>query len=204
MTKAIVFDAGGVLIDLNLDACKKAFRQILGFEKIDVILDPCHQKGIYGDMEEGKITTMEFRSKVLAESRPGSTPEMVDACMSALLTGMPQDKVELLKKLGGQYDLYILSNNNEISWARMMKIFVEKEIPLDIFKDCFISSRMGMLKPDIRIYQMVVEKLGIDPSQILFIDDSMSNVEAAGSLGINAVYYKVGEDLAALIEKNIN
>ena len=70
--KAIVFDAGGVLLNLNLEACKTAFKDILGYYKIDELLDPCHQKGIYGDMEEGKITADEFRTQVLAESRPGS------------------------------------------------------------------------------------------------------------------------------------
>ena len=49
--KTVIFDMGGVLIDLDLEGSRKCFKEDLGFEEIDKILDPCHQKGIYGDME---------------------------------------------------------------------------------------------------------------------------------------------------------
>lgn len=201
--KAILFDAGGVLINLDIEACKTAFKQVLGYDRIDELLDPCHQKGIYGSMEEGKISTEEFRRLILAESRPGSTPEMVDACMAALLASLDEYKAGLLNELAGKYDLYILSNNNEISWARMSAMLATYGVPPQTFKGCFISSRMGMLKPDIRIYRKVVADIGLDPSQLLFIDDSMSNVEAAASVGIHSVFYKIGEDLRSLIEKEL-
>ena len=54
MVKAIVFDIGGVLIDLDPGRCIRAFREILGYERITEILDPCHQKGIYGDWNQKK------------------------------------------------------------------------------------------------------------------------------------------------------
>ena len=53
--KAIIFDMGGVLVDLDIEACKNAFKEDLEFYEIDEILDPGHQKGIIGDMESGKI-----------------------------------------------------------------------------------------------------------------------------------------------------
>ena len=71
MVKAIVFDLGGVLIDLDFDRSVRAFREILGYEKITEILDLYHQKGIYGEMEGGQITADEFRAEVLKDSRPG-------------------------------------------------------------------------------------------------------------------------------------
>ena len=55
MIKAIIFDLGGVLVDLDYDACVKKFKELLGFDRITEILDKSHQKGIFGDMEEGKI-----------------------------------------------------------------------------------------------------------------------------------------------------
>ena len=50
--KAVIFDMGGVLVDLDIEGCKAAFKSSLGYSNIDNIIDACHQKGIYGDLEE--------------------------------------------------------------------------------------------------------------------------------------------------------
>ena len=93
MIRAIVFDLGGVLIDLDFDDCVRAFREILGYERITEILDLSHQKGIYGDMEAGLISEDVFRAEVLKDSRPGCVPADVDRAMACLLTGMDPAKV---------------------------------------------------------------------------------------------------------------
>ena len=51
MIKALIFDMGGVLVDLDIEDCKNAFRTGLDYYEIDDIIDACHQKGIYGDLE---------------------------------------------------------------------------------------------------------------------------------------------------------
>ena len=90
MIKGIIFDIGGVLIDVDVERDKKVYEEVLGYTKIDELLDPCHQKGIYSDLEEGKVSDDEFRQYILKDSRPGSTPEDVDRCVGALLVGMPK------------------------------------------------------------------------------------------------------------------
>ena len=199
--KAIIFDLGGVLIDLNFDACVNEFKKSLGFERITEILDKYHQRGIYGDMEEGKISADEFRAAILRESRKGSTPEMIDRCIDVFLTGMDDYKVDLLKELSGKYDLYILSNNNPIAMNRSHKLWEEKGLDYkNIFKEEFISCEMHMLKPGQEIYLEAIRRTGRKPEEILFVDDSLSNVEAAKKAGMNADLYIPGHDLRALIE----
>ena len=88
MNKAIIFDMGGVIVDLDIEGCKAAFKERLGYHNIDNIIDACHQKGIYGDLEEGKLTAEEFRSIVIADSRPGSDPMDVDRAMWHILVGI--------------------------------------------------------------------------------------------------------------------
>ena len=127
MIRAIVFDLGGVLIDLDFDNCVRSFREILGYERITEILDLSHQKGIYGDMEAGLISEDDFRAAVLEDSRPGCVPADVDRAMAGLLTGMDPAKVPLLEHLAEKYPIYGLSNNNEISTARMHEIYEEEE-----------------------------------------------------------------------------
>lgn len=200
MIKAIIFDMGGVLVDLDIEDCKKVFKETLGYDDIDYIIDACHQKGIYGDLEEGTLSAEEFRSIVLAGSRPGSTPEMVDEAMSHILVGIQPYKVQMLKKLAQEYDLYMLSNNNAICLPYSRAMFADAGIPLeDIFKKCFFSFEMKALKPSAAFYKAVVEQIGLPAEEMFFIDDSQRNVDGSIAAGLPAVYYEPGTDLEALI-----
>ena len=164
MIRAIVFDLGGVLIDLDFDNCVRSFREILGYERITEILDLSHQKGIYGDMEAGLITADEFRAAVLADSRPGCVPADVDRAMAGLLTGMDPAKVPLLERLAEKYPVYGLSNNNEISTARMHEIYEESGLDWRrVFRKEFLSCRMKMMKPAREIFDAVAAEIGFPP-----------------------------------------
>lgn len=198
--KAIIFDMGGVIVDLDIEDCKRAFKEYLGYYRIDELIDPCHQKGIYGDLEEGKISGDEFRRIVLQDSDPGALAENVDKAMWHILTGISPYKVEMLKRLSESYDLYLLSNNNPVCLPRAKAIFEDAGIPLEkIFRKCFYSFEMKALKPSETFYKAVVREIGIPAEQIFFIDDSQKNVDGAIAAGLPAVYYEPGTDLEALI-----
>lgn len=200
MIKAIVFDIGGVLIGLDLGRCIRAFQEILGYDRITELLDPYHQKGIYGDMEAGILSADDFRSQVLAESRPGCKPSDVDRCMGALLCGIPADTVKTVKELGTRYPLYLLSNNNPIAMALINEEFRCNGIePETFFKDQFISSEMKLLKPSRAIYDESVRRIGLPAGEILFIDDNEANVQAARDAGLQARLYVPGTKLSTLL-----
>ena len=202
MAKAIVFDIGGVLIDLDMKACIRAFQEDLGFERITELLDPCHQKGIYGDMEAGKVSADDFRAYILAESRPGSRPEDVDLAMKQLLSGMTADAVQTVKALSARYPLYLLSNNNAISMTHIYALFRENGIePETTFRDSFLSYQMRLLKPSRAIYDEAARRIGLPTEEILFIDDSLTNVHAAQEAGWQARLFVPGqEQLSALLK----
>lgn len=200
--KALIFDMGGVLVDLDIEDCKRAFKEYLGYDRIDEIIDPCHQKGIYGDLEEGKLTAEEFRQIVLSESRPGSQAEDVDRAMWHILTGIEPYKISLLKRLAKNYDLYMLSNNNAICLPRSRQLFAQAGGSLEeLFLKCYFSFEMKALKPSEAFYKAVMEDIGGAPEDMLFIDDSQKNVEGSIKAGLPAVYYEPGTDLEALLDK---
>ena len=198
--KALIFDMGGVLVDLDVEDCKNAFKQLLGYHKIDELIDPCHQKGIYGDLEEGTMSAEDFRDAVLRDSFPGSRPELVDEAMWHILSGINPYKAELLNRLAGSYDLYLLSNNNPVCMPRSRKLFEQAGVPLDkVFRKCFLSYQMKALKPSAAFYMRVMEEIGRPSDEMIFIDDSRRNVDGAIEAGLPAVYYEPGSDLSSLL-----
>ena len=198
--KAIIFDFGGVLIDLDINDCKDTFKRELGYDKIDDILDPCHQKGIVGDMEEGLITAEEFRAAVLKDARPGARPEEVDDAFMHILAGMPSYKGQLLNHLAKSYDIYILSNNNPIVSSHMSELFAGVGVDYEnVFKKSFLSFEMKALKPSEAFYKRVLEQIDCPVEDLLFIDDSQKNVDGALAAGLPSVYYDPATDLAALL-----
>jgi putative hydrolase of the HAD superfamily len=198
--KAIIFDFGGVLIDLDINDCKETFKRDLGYEKIDDILDPCHQKGIVGDMEEGVITAEEFRAAVLKDARPDARPEQVDEAFMHILAGIPAFKGPLLNHLAKSYDVYILSNNNPIVAPHMSELFAGVGVDYEnLFKKSFLSFEMKALKPSYAFYRRVLEQIDHPAEDLLFIDDSQKNVEGAIAAGLPSVYYDPSTDLAALL-----
>lgn len=200
MKKAIIFDMGGVLVDLDVEDCKAAFKESLDFQDIDNLIDACHQKGIWGELEEGMLPPEEFRRIVLADSRPGVASEEVDKAMSRILVGIEPYKTVMLRHMAGKYDLYMLSNNNAICLPFASRMFDEAGIPFnEIFLKLFLSFEMKALKPSKEFYQRVMEQIGCPAEDMLFIDDSQKNVDGALAAGLPSVYYEPGTDLAALL-----
>lgn len=196
---------GGVLIDLDVPRCIQAFIDDLDYPQITQIIDPCHQKGIFGNMEEGKASADDFRAYVLKDARKGATSEDVDKALWNILVGIEPYKISLLKRLAENYDVYMLSNNNPICTPRAEVMFEEAGFSMTKdFKKCYISYKLKALKPSAECFHAIMEDIGIPAENMLFIDDSQKNVDGSIAAGLPAVYYKPGSDLAALLAEALN
>ena len=203
MIKAVVFDMGGVLLNLDFDKCIKEFQERAGFMDIAGYLDTYHQKGFIGDLEGGVISEEEFYEECLRHCAPGTSKQVAYECFISLLVGLNKPLMEMLKRLRKDYRLYLLTNNNPLSRRAFDKMVLE-EMGLksdDIFTHQFYSYEMKLQKPCREIFEKTVEGIGCRPEEILFVDDSPANCAAAEEVGIKTLLYTPGADVSAALNK---
>lgn len=201
----VVFDFGGVVAPADLSIVINKFKA-LGLEDIEKYLNMVRQQGFFGDFETGLIDKEEFRIRVGKEvGREVSMDECRDAYMGFFST-VPERNLELFRKLRAEgYRLSLLSNTNPfiMEWS-LSKAFDGYGHSLDEYLDSiYVSYEMKVMKPDERIFRMMLESENVAPAQVLFIDDGPKNVEAARRIGINAIQATNGEDWTESVLKTL-
>lgn len=182
--KNIVFDLGGVIIDLDRDCSIERFKEI-GVVDIEDYLDSYEQRGIFLELENGGVDLEEFRIKLEKIIGKPLTVQDVSYGWMGFVQAVPQYKLDYILELRKKYNVYILSNTNPVvmAWAKT-KAFSEIGLPVTDYCDKFYASfEMKITKPDPRIFELMVRDSGMIPSETLFVDDGQLNVEAAEKLG---------------------
>lgn len=194
--KNIVFDLGGVIMTLDPAEALRRFKA-LGLSDAERYLDAYTQSGIFGNLEEGKITAEDFRSKLSSLTGHELT---FDECKHAWLgyrKDVPQRNLDLLKELRAKgYRLILLSNTNPfmMDWALSCE-FDGKGSSLNDYVDAlYLSYRLGIMKPAPDFFRQVLDNENILPEETLFVDDGPRNVEAAGKLGFMTMCPDNGSD----------
>ena len=197
----IVFDLGGVLVDLDFKAAINGLQKA-GFANVKEQLQAFDREGIFQKFELGEMSADEFRSAIRENSTVELTDEEGDNLWNAMLLEVPREKLELILHLRGKYMVYLLSNTNSIHWDYVCKnAFNYRGFRVnDYFEETFLSYEMHLAKPDKAIFEKVLEEANLLPEETLFIDDSEANCKAASELGIHTHHYHIGEDLKELFE----
>ena len=199
--KNIVFDLGGVLVDLDFKAAINGLQKA-GFAKVKEQLQSFDREGIFQKFELGEMTAEEFRTAIRENSTVTLTDEEIDALWNAMLLEIPREKLELILDLRGKYMVYLLSNTNSIHWDYVCKnAFNYRGFRVkDYFEETFLSYEMHLAKPDKAIYEKVLQDANLLAEETLFIDDSEANCKAAEEVGIHAHHYHIGDDLSKVFE----
>lgn len=184
----IIFDLGGVIINLKKQNCIDAFKA-LGYDSVDKMLSEYRQDGEFLALEEGRVSPEEWRNIVRRSISSPVTDEQIDAAFNAFLVDIPVEKLRMLRALKTKYRIAMLSNTNKVMFeSKIPELFKIEGLTIeDYFDDFFLSYKMGMSKPSPEIFIKVAEELGIEPNEALFIDDSQANVDAAAKLGFQTM-----------------
>ena len=196
MIKNILFDLGGVIMTLSHPDGVKRFKE-LGVKDAEKQLDPYTQTGIFGDLEEGKITAEEFRL-ALGEmvGRELSFAECKH-CWLGYRADLPMRNLDALKQLRKEgYRLILLSNTNPfmMDWAESEEFDGMGHSIHHYFDATYMSYRVKTLKPSEYFFSYVLEKEGIKPEETLFVDDGPRNVAMAAEMGIHTFCPENGSD----------
>ena len=196
----LLFDFGGVLVDLDRQRVEAAFDRI-GFN-IRPYLGTYKQAGIFSQLEQGRISIHEFcngiraLSQQLGDALQLLTDEAIVAAWLSYLTEVPTERLDMLLKIKQHYSINVLSNTNTVHW-QMAKVtfFRYKGLNVENFFDhIFLSCDLGVEKPDPLIFSKVVEGLQVPAHDILFFDDSEVNCQAARNCGLQALVAPAGSE----------
>lgn len=201
--KNILFDFGGVIVNLNKQNAINRFKEI-GLSNIEDYLNEFRQSGIFLEYEEGKLNAEQFYTEFRKlAGNDNISGEDIDSAWMAFLLDIPDYKFELLKELRKKYNVYLLSNTNPsiAKWAHTSD-FSPEGLPIDAYFDkCYLSFEVGCAKPDKEIYEYIIKDSGIKPEETLFFDDGKANIEAASALGFQVYLTDQSEDLRKVFEK---
>ena len=194
--KNIAFDLGGVVIALSYAQAVRRFEEI-GLKDARQHLDAFHQRGIFGDLERGIITTEEFRIEL---GKLIGREVTYDECLYAwhgYVEYVPQKNLQMLLKLRQLgYKVCLLSNTNPfmMQWA-MSNEFDGNGHSMDYYFDnLYLSYKYKYMKPSPEIFKIMLEGQQSSAEETLFIDDGQKNVEAAKELGMKTLFPENNED----------
>lgn len=194
--KKIAFDFGGVIIRQNQQQAVERFKQI-GLLDAEERLGAYTQQGIFGQLEEGKITAEDFRWQLSLLIGRAVTIEDCSYAWRGYCDGLPQRNLEALQRLRREgYGLSILSNTNPfmMGWALSKDFDGNGHSLADYVDALYLSYQMKVMKPSAEIFRRVLEAESVRPEELLFVDDSSHNISAAQELGIATFQPVNGED----------
>lgn len=191
----LIFDLGGVIIDLDESSTTKAFSTL--FQRSEEEIKSFAKAEFFKDYEIGKIDDPTFRAKIREEFEYTGPEEQIDAAWNAMLGRIDKDKIELLDRLSSDYDLYVMSNTNDIHirfFNRVFEYMSGGRTVNSFFKEVYLSQEIGERKPEPGAWQIILNDHQLSPENCLFIDDKLANVEAAARLGIQVFQNEAARD----------
>jgi 5-amino-6-(5-phospho-D-ribitylamino)uracil phosphatase len=185
MIKTILFDLGGVIVNIDRDRSVESFQK-LGLKDVSSFLDCYTQKGFFLALEDGRIDANGFCLELSRLCGKTITCEQASHAWLSIIKDVPMERLLFLESLRKHYRVCLLSNTNPfiMDWAANPDFCGTGHSLYAYFDHLFLSYEMGCVKPDYAIFEKVIATLKEHPGDILFIDDGKANIEAGKQLGM--------------------
>lgn len=198
--EAIIFDLGGVLLNLDYDLTEKAFIS-LGMTNFGESYSQLQQVQLFDRYETGEISSFHFVNRLLDLLPEGTTANQVVHAWDAMILDFPLKRLQNLEALSKKYRLFLLSNTNDLHIDAVRRALDKAAGHRELeryFEKTYFSSAVGMRKPDSKIFEFICNENNLDPSKTLFIDDSPQHIEGARLAGLDALFLEKGQEVFEL------
>lgn len=197
----IVFDLGGVIVDIDPQACIDELNKI-GLHDAAKIIDPYKQQGAFLELEEGKITAAEFYDimRSMCNNKEITNKELEDAFCS-FIPSLPVERLKALRELRKTKKVYALSNTNAILFNNVIdRLFRQEGLAINDYFDGIVTSFADRAcKPSPKIFNTLLQRYDLAGSRTLFLDDSQANCDAAKECGIDSALVPPGVEFTEIL-----
>ena len=193
---AIIFDLGGVILNLNPQNTFDYFAKISNFS--DQKLQQISEYPFFKHYEMGEMTSDDFRTELRKIFGKEIGSNVIDAAWNAMLLDIPLKRLELIIALRPKFKTFVLSNTNDIhliAFDEIVNKVTEGERIESYFDNVYYSCKVGMRKPDPKIFELVLSENKLNRSTTLFIDDTLEHIESAQKLGLQTWHLTNQEEL---------
>lgn len=199
--KNIIFDLGGVILNLDMAATINGF-QALGASSFTSVYTQLKQHGLFDEFDKGLISEQAFHSAFNQLTGLNLSFPAFEQVWNNMLLDFPEHRLLFLKELKPNYRTFLLSNTNDTHIrAFEAQLFSQWQLPNlePLFEKAYYSCRLGMRKPDADIFRFVLDTNGLKAGETLFIDDSPQHVEGAKACGIKSILLLPGQDITQIV-----
>jgi len=199
-TKNIIFDLGGVLLDIDYQKTIDAFKN-LGIENFEAMFSQFKADELFEKLETGHIIETDFYAAIKERTASPLSNEEIDDAWNALIINFRKESLALLEKLSATYKLYLLSNTNSIHLKYFKKLYTKetgKSLLDAYFVKAWYSNEVGLRKPGTQIFDYVLQEENLIAGETLFIDDTLINIETAQRLGLKTHHLLPNERIELL------
>ena len=200
--KNIIFDLGGVIIDIDYRRTAEAFRQ-LGAFNFDVVYTQSKQDHLFDDYDIGKINSNSFRQTLQKKLGIEVKNEVFDSAWNAMLLDLPKKRLDFIKSLRGQYKVFLFSNTNDIHFKEVFNI-CKRQNGFNTFDGYFdkeyYSNIFGKRKPNPDAFISILNENKIEAEETIFFDDSLQHVLGARQAGLYAMHLSKGKSIVDIVE----
>lgn len=181
----IIFDFGGVILDINPDLSRHKFAVMLGVENARRL----EEEQVPQLYESGRMTRGEFIAKINQIGGTNYSEEEILNAWNAMLLAYQKPRIEWIKRLRNTHKLLMLSNTNESHFEYFHnKLIAEYGVTFyQLFDHVYLSHEIGLLKPSLEIFQKVIDEQQLNPQRTLFIEDTQRNADAARQVGLQTL-----------------
>ncbi len=199
--KTIIFDLGGVLLNIDFRLTQKAFIQH-GIAQAVEFYNKHSRIKLFDDLEKGDISPKYFYDEIRRLSEKNLTNAEIQKAWNVMLLDFPAKRIELLKTLKHNYQIFLLSNSNIIHYEHYIKQLQNQGVDDfdNLFDKAYYSFLSRKCKPSIDFFYEPIKEFNLQTENTLFIDDTLQHIQQAQNIGIHTYHIKEDDEVCDLFK----